>query len=411
MLDEAAVRAALDADVDGGIVALGLSRGWPVRLDDGRHVFVSRRSDRTFLAGDFNGFVPEAMQVVRKNGSFAYAIAVKSGVVAGQGYKFVTAAQGGSFHADPNSRFYGFDGFGEISFVGGAAAIRRATLDGGRLYARFVGVDLADDEVLLPRTVRVLVPATTATHVLYVHDGQNVFVRDSGIPDAYQIPFGGWRLDEGTPAGLMIVAIDNTPERFFDYSHVPDFVLGADRGGGGDRYADFVVDTVRPLIDRVFGEPAVRGVMGSSMGGLISMHIVDRHPGVFDYAGCLSSTFDWGTLSNVGPDDGDDTLIDRVRGDGFTGTVVGLDSGGTPVDCADLDGDGIQDDVVGDVDDNYCVTLQMRDTLLGEGYILGQTLFYDHDRGLSGNGAEHREDAWAFRAATIHMPRFMSLRP
>jgi len=372
-------------------------------------VFVSRRADRTFLAGDFNGFVPEAMQVVQQAGRFAYAIAVRDDVAGGEGYKFVTAAQNGSFHADPDSRFYTFDNFGELSLVGDEGAINRTTVP--RLYARFVGVDLAGDDVLLPRNVRVLVPATTATHVLYVHDGQNVFARDSSIPDGFQIPFGGWRLDEGTPAGLMIVAIDNTPERFFDYSHVPDFVLGADRGGGGDRYADFVVDTVRPLVARVFGEPAVRGVMGSSMGGLISLHIVDRHPGVFDYAGCLSSTFDWGTFSNVGSNDGDDTLIDRVRGDGFTGTVVGLDSGGTPVSCADTDGDGIEDDVNGAVDDNFCVTVQMRETLLDEGYVLGQTLFYDHDPGLSGNGAEHREDAWAFRAATIHMPRFMTLTP
>jgi hypothetical protein len=258
----------------------------------------------------------------------------------------------------------------------------------------------------------VLLPTAVATHVLYVHDGQNVFARDSSIPDGFSIPFGGWGLDESPPAGLMIVAIDNTPERFFDYTHITDSIRGSGPvGGGGDRYADFVVQTVRPLVARVFGEPAVTGVMGSSLGGLISLHIVDRYPDAFDFTAALSSTFDWGTLNNATANDGDDTMIDRVRGDGVRRTVIALDSGGTPVTCADADGDGIEDDVDGSVPDNFCVTLQMRNVLEDEGYILGQNLFYNHDLGVSGNGAEHREDAWAFRAATIHLPRFMSLQP
>jgi hypothetical protein len=65
--------------------------------------------------------------------------------------------------------------------------------------------------------------------------------------------------------------------------------------------------------------------------------------------------------------------------------------------------------VDGDVDAD--VTLQMRDTLVDDGYVLGQTVFYNHDAGVTGNGAEHREDAWAFRAATIHVPRFMAMSP
>ena len=40
-------------------------------------------------------------------------------------------------------------------------------------------------------------------------------------------PWGGWRLQDAAPPGVLIVGIDNTPARFDEYTHVPD-----DLGGG-----------------------------------------------------------------------------------------------------------------------------------------------------------------------------------
>jgi hypothetical protein len=213
----------------------------------------------------------------------------------------------------------------------------------------------------------------------------------------------------------MIVAINNTPERFFDYTHTtePAAIVGGGSGtigGGGDRYADFVVDVVRPAIAAAFGEAPVRGIMGSSLGGLISLHISRRHPTDFHFAACLSSSFGWGSIGNTTANDGDRTLIDAVRGDGVGPTILAIDAGGDDrVGCEDRDGDGINDDA--DAGDNLCETKQMRDVLVGEGYVLDDTLFFFRDAGVSGVGAEHREDAWAFRAATIHVPRFMTMQP
>src|SRR5690606_34100043 len=53
----------------------------------------------------------------------------------------------------------------------------------------------------------------------------------------------------------------------------------------------FVVETVKPLIDRDFRTLPERehtGLMGSSMGGLISLYGFFRHAAVFGRLGCLS---------------------------------------------------------------------------------------------------------------------------
>ena len=74
---------------------------------------------------------------------------------------------------------------------------------------------------------------------------------------------------------MLVVAIDNTIDRFDDYTHVPDDVgYGGTIGGEGDRYADFVEEVVRPHIEATYGAPGAVGVMGSSLGGLISLVVM-----------------------------------------------------------------------------------------------------------------------------------------
>jgi hypothetical protein len=393
-----------------------------VPLPGGTFFFVSLEAGHTFLAGDFNDFAPEAMTAdVDANGRpFAYLTRTAAD---GDRYKFASAATNADFVADVSSRVYAFDDFGEISFVNERSVDRTGAYR--RLYARHFAL-VPVDGGLLPRNVRVLLPSTTATRVLYVHDGQNVFARDSSIPTGFDIPDGGWQLDGvgSAPDDTMVVAIDNTAQRFSDYTHVVDDLTGAGdvTGGRGDAYADFVVDVVRPLVDRFYGEPPVQGVMGSSLGGLISLAIVDRHPSAFEFAACLSSTFGWGSLSNRALDDGDDTLFDRVRGRGFSGTVVYLDSGGGDganndgAACVDGDGDGVEDEVLA-IDagrgaaDNFCETVQMRDVLDDEGWTPDRDLFWHWDPGLSGNGdAAHTESAWAYRARNRVFPLFSTVQ-
>jgi hypothetical protein len=333
----------------------------------------------------------------------------------GDGYKFVV--DGGTYVADPYGRVYGFDDNGEMTFVSDTGVDRLAY---PRLYGRHFALAPSDGG-LLPRNVRVLLPSRPATRVLYVHDGQNVLRADSSIPDGYVINDGGWQLDgEGSaPADTMVVAIDNTADRFVDYTHTADALSprGVLLGGKAYAYADFVVQVVRPLVARFYGEPAVQGVMGSSLGGLVSLTIAQRHPDVFEFAACLSSTFGWGSLTNPSPDDEDDTLFDRLRAGGRFGTVVYVDSGGGDgaqndgAACRDSDGDGVDDDLDG-ARDNFCETVQMRDLLDELGWTRDLDLFWFWDAGPSGAGnAAHTESAWRFRARTQVFPLFSTLEP
>ncbi len=121
--------------------------------------------------------------------------------------------------------------------------------------------------------------------VLYMHDGQNVF-----NPATSFIGFD-WRADEVADSliraqaieEIIIVGINNTPDRMSEYADTPL----------GRKYAKFVVERVKPLIDSRYRTKPSRentAVMGSSMGGLISMMFVLWYPAVFSQAACLSTS-------------------------------------------------------------------------------------------------------------------------
>ena len=61
--------------------------------------------------------------------------------------------------------------------------------------------------------------------------------------------------------------------------------------GRGDRYLAFLIQTLKPMIDRRFRtrpERAHTGIAGSSMGGLISLYGFFHAPAAFGFAGVLS---------------------------------------------------------------------------------------------------------------------------
>ena len=124
--------------------------------------------------------------------------------------------------------------------------------------------------------------------VVYMQDGQNLSDR--------AIAFAGntWHLDEGLPwlaeRGIepIVVGLHNTPGRLAEYSPFPDPKHG---GGDGDRYARFLIDTVKPRIDDEFRTRRDREstvIAGSSMGGLISLYLFFRRPSPFGRAAVMS---------------------------------------------------------------------------------------------------------------------------
>jgi pimeloyl-ACP methyl ester carboxylesterase len=348
----------LRADRDGTLLEESAEdAGWPVAVEEG-WVIVSADPAFGEVAGGFNDWSPAPLT---QDQGFAYVVVPFAAVPADRGYKLVS---GDTFAADPWSRSFAYDDFGELSLVHPDT----------RRLDRFFRVTSA---AISPRTVTVLHPGSPPSHVLYVHDGQNLF-----DPDAF---FGGWQLDDTAPAGMMLVGIDNSPARMVEYTHVADDLGSGPIGGDGDAYVDFLEDVVRPLVADHYGEPPKVGVMGSSLGGLISLHAGYRHPDSYDFVASLSGTVGWGSF---GPHTGE-TVIERYADGGLQPFVVYLDSGGDGP-CSDLDGDGIDDD--GDGTDNYCENLQLRDALAGSGWTFEQDLFHWHE-----SGAPHNEAAWAAR--------------
>lgn len=352
---------ALRADPEKALLDQSNNGGWPAPVEGG-HLFVTTDPTLDKVAGDHDGW---AGTDLTQDQGFRWVVIT---VPAGDQYKFTNLTD---YVADPWARSYTYDGFGEMSLV--AAEVLHID--------RFFEIG---DAKMKPRTVRILVPEQPATHVLYTHDGQNLF-----DPEAF---FGGWQIQGSVPPAVMVVGVDNTPARLDEYTHVPDIIDGGavSVGGLGDAYADFLKGTVRPLVVKHYGaEPAVRGTMGSSLGGLISLHIADRFPGEYAFAASLSGTMGWGS---IGAGVHNETMIERYAKHGHQSTVLYLDSGGDGGSCGDVDGDGVDDDV--DQGDNYCENAQMHDVLLSVGYQDDVDLAYVWDP-----GAPHNEAAWAARVS------------
>ena len=348
--------AALRADTAGALLAQANDEGWPAPVEGG-YLFVTSDPNLDRVGGDHDGWQGTSLT---PDDGFQWVVL---DVPAGNRYKFTNLTD---WVGDPWSRAYEWDQFGLMSMLPPTAAHLE------RFFAQGA-------PGLAERTIRVWVPEAPTSHVLYVHDGQNLF-----NPSAI---WGGWRLQESAPAGMMIVGIDNTGARFEEYTHTTDVINGSSYGGQGDAYADFVQDDIRSLIRDHYGEPARVGVMGSSLGGLISLHIADRFRGQYDFAASLSGTVGWGS---IGAGVTNQTMIERYDDAGLQSTALYIDSGGGGT-CVDSDGDGIMDDAPDGLD-NYCENLQLRDTLVADGYTFNTDLWHWYE-----DGAPHNEAAWAAR--------------
>ena len=128
--------------------------------------------------------------------------------------------------------------------------------------------------------------------VLYMHDGQNLF-------DAYYAYSGEWGVDESLDSlhaqsgfGLIVVGIDNgSDKRMNEYSPWRNQKFGDPEG---EPYVDFVVQTLKPLVDKTYRtlpDPGHTGIMGSSMGGLISHYALLKYPAVFTKGGIFSPSY------------------------------------------------------------------------------------------------------------------------
>ena len=161
--------------------------------------------------------------------------------------------------------------------------------------------------------------------VMYMHDGQNIF-------DEYTAGFGEWGVDECLDSlihagkqACIVVGIDNGPKRLNEYNPFGFRDFGE---GEGDGYLDFIVQTLKPFIDKKYRTLSSKEntiIAGSSMGGLISYYAMIKQPQVFGKAGIFSPAFWTAPAINTLTD----SLAAKVNGKFFF--YMGAQEGGTYV--------------------------------------------------------------------------------
>jgi predicted alpha/beta superfamily hydrolase len=206
--------------------------------------------------------------------------------------------------------------------------------------------------------------------VLYMHDGQNLF-------DAAGSYSGEWRVDETMEAlsaeGIeaIVVGIASAGSgRAVDYSAHKHSIYG---GGGADAYVAFLVDEVKTLVDRSFRtlpDRAHTGLMGSSMGGSVSLYALLTRPEVFGFAGVMSPAFWWS----------EGTFLPFVAATPFVGGRIYMDVG-----------DNENPEVPGRREAYLNDAIQMNALLQAKGYTPDDLCF------MVEAGASHHESAWARR--------------
>lgn len=222
---------------------------------------------------------------------------------------------------------------------GGVSAVEKAPLQkasAGKVERHYVYSPELRDTV----TVDVWLPQGynqegTPYPVIYMHDGQNLFdATTSWNHQSWEMDsVTGALVDRGEIEAPVIVGVhsvaetrvaDLMPEKALGYMQPVDKSVMSDllRGNEvrGDRYAAFLVKTLKPEMDSIYNltnEVAQTSLMGSSMGGLMSVYAMCEYPDVFGQAACLSTH--WvGTLDGnpAFPEGMREYLRDRLPRDG-----------------------------------------------------------------------------------------------
>jgi predicted alpha/beta superfamily hydrolase len=266
------------------------------------------------------------------------------------------------------------EGGGAPRWAVGANALLTLTSDAtAEVYPHFDGPEAGSftpvierDSAILGRKhlVRVYLPPGYDENTLrrypvfYMQDGKNLFFpeeaflgREWGVGEALRL------LDTMSAVDRVVVVGVHSGDRMGEYTQP-----------GYEAYARSVVEEVKPEVERkirVFTSPRETGVLGSSLGGVVSFYMAWQHPEAFGLAACMSSTFSHR-----------DDLVERVLSEPKGPAKFYLDSGWPG--------------------DNYEVTLAMAMALARRGYRQREDFLH-----LAFPLEEHDERAWGRR---LHLP-------
>lgn len=128
--------------------------------------------------------------------------------------------------------------------------------------------------------------------VMYLQDAQNLFDDATSYAGEWQVDETLNKIFEKTGKSLIVVGIDNGGEkRIEELSPYKNAKYG---GGNGDNYVKFIVETLKPYIDKNYRTKPQRKfttIGGSSLGSLISVYAAVKYPETFGKVLAFSSAF------------------------------------------------------------------------------------------------------------------------
>jgi predicted alpha/beta superfamily hydrolase len=315
--DVAALRTELDARLDLGPL-------WA----DGRALI--RTDGITHVAGTFNDWSETALTSAAVCGS---DVIVAVGPVATGSWQY-KLYDGQAWSLDPHDPAFAYDDF--AGNPDGKNSVLN-TPDSGR--GHLVRLDRACSTALdncrevtayLPAGYAAPASAMRTYPVLFMHDGQNVW-------DDHDCCFGhtGWEVNvaldteigAGRVAPVIVIAAANTAARNDEYGLSPATM------------ATFIQFQVTELQPRALAQVRWNGervaVAGSSLGGLVAMHLALAYPQTYAGVASLSGAF-W-----PGMDTGS-ALRDQIPGLGKQPLAIYLDHGGSPANNSDGAADSVE---------------------------------------------------------------------
>ena len=158
--------------------------------------------------------------------------------------------------------------------------------------------------------------------ILYMLDGQNLLYDSLAYSGTWQIPS---KLQELNEAGLdlIIVAVANAGSgrgRSKEYSW---FKSKGNPSGKGADFLKFMCEELIPEVESNYKiTSGKRGIMGSSLGGLISAEALIEFPGTFQLGGIFSPSF-W-----FNPETMEESYLSRIQPTQKMYFIIGESEGG-----------------------------------------------------------------------------------
>ena len=128
--------------------------------------------------------------------------------------------------------------------------------------------------------------------VMYLQDAQNLFDNATSYAGEWQVDETLNKIFEKTGKSLIVIGIDNGGEkRIEELSPYKNAKYG---GGNGENYVKFIVETLKPFIDKNYRTKSCKKhttIGGSSLGSLISVYAAVKYSETFGKVLAFSSAF------------------------------------------------------------------------------------------------------------------------